>query len=58
MKIPFTLRMNILNLKKVKYIYLWFGLVFENLAHEVDMHVCFFFLHLIICIQDLFVYVT
>ena len=23
--------------------YVWFGLVFESLAHEVDMHVCSFF---------------
>jgi len=28
---------------KFKYIYIWFGLVFESLAHEVDMHVCSFF---------------
>jgi len=50
--------MNIMNFKKVKYIYIWFGLVFESLAHEVDMHICSFFLYLLICILDLFVYVT
>jgi hypothetical protein len=37
-------------LQKVKYIYIWFGLVFESLAHEVDMHVCSFFLYVLICI--------
>jgi len=58
MKITFTLWMNILNFKKVKYIYIWFGLVFESLAHEVDMHVCSFLLYLLICILDLFLYVT
>ena len=58
MKIPFTLWMNILNFKKVKYIYIWIGLVFESLAHEVDMHVCSFSLYLLVCIFDLFVYVT
>jgi hypothetical protein len=42
--------MNILNFKKVKYIYIWFGLVFESLANEVDMHVCSFLLYLLICI--------
>ena len=43
MKIPFTLWRNILNFKKVKYIYIWFGLVFESLAHDVNMPVCSFF---------------
>jgi len=57
MKIPFTLWMNILNFKKVKYIYIWFGLVFESLAHEVGTHVRSFLLYLLICILDLFVYV-
>jgi len=58
MKIPFTLWMNILNFKKVKYIYIKFGMVFESLAHEVNMHVCSIFLYLLICILYLFVYVT
>jgi len=58
MKNSFTLWMNILDFKKVKYIYVWFGLVFESLAHEVDMHVCSFFIFLLICILDLFVYIT
>jgi hypothetical protein len=35
--------MNILYFKKVKYVYILFGLVFESLAHEVDVHVCSFF---------------
>jgi len=55
MKIPFTLYMNF---KKAKYIYIRFGLVFESLAHEVDIHVCSSFLYLLICILDLFVYIT
>jgi hypothetical protein len=58
MKIPLALWMNILNLKKVKYFYIWFGLVFESLAHEVNIHVCSFILYLLICILDLFVYVS
>ena len=58
MKIPFIFWMNILNFKWVKYTYIWFGLLFESLAHEVDMHVYSFFLYLLICILDLFVYVT
>ena len=58
MKIPFTLYMNILNFKKVKYIYIWFGLVFESLAHEDHMQVRSFFLYMLICILDLFVYIT
>jgi len=33
MKIPFTLWMNIMNFEKVKYIYIWFGLLFESLAY-------------------------
>ena len=36
----------------------YFGLVFESLAHEVNMHVCSFFIYLLICILDLFVYIT
>jgi len=32
-EIPFTLWMNIMNFKKVKYIYIWLGLVFESLAY-------------------------
>jgi len=43
MKVPFTLWMNILNFKKVKYIYIRLGLVFESLANEVNMHVCSIF---------------
>jgi hypothetical protein len=43
--------------KKVKYIYIRSGLVFESLAHEVHMHVCSFF-YLLICIFDLSVYIT
>jgi hypothetical protein len=58
MEILFTLYMNILNFKKVKYIYICFGLVFESLENEVDLHVCSFFLYLIISPLDLFVYVT
>jgi len=58
MKIPFTLWMNILNFKKVKYFYIWFGLVFESLVHEVDMYVRSFYLYLLICVLDLFAYVT
>jgi len=58
MKIPFTLWMNILNFKKVKYFYIWFGSVFESLAHEVNMYVCSIILYLLICILDLFVYVS
>jgi len=54
----FTLWMNILNFNQVKYIYTRSGMVFESLAHEVDMYVCSFFLYLLICIFDLFVYVT
>ena len=56
MKIPFTVWMNILNFKNIKYIYIWFGLVFDSSAHAaVDMHVCsfFFFLYLLICTLDL-----
>jgi len=33
-------------------------LVFESLAHKVDKHLCFFFLYLLICILDLFVYIV
>jgi len=40
--------MNILNFKKLKYIYIWFGLVFESLAHTVDVHVRSFLLYLLI----------
>jgi hypothetical protein len=35
-----------------------FGLLFECIAHEVDMHICSFVLYLLICILDLFLYVT
>jgi hypothetical protein len=35
-----------------------FGQFFEGLAHEFDMHICSFFLYLLICVSDLFVYVT
>jgi len=55
MKIPFTLWMNVLNFKKVKCIYIRFGLVYESLAHEVDRHVCSLFLYLLTCTLDLFV---
>jgi len=58
MKLPFTLWINISNFKKVKHIYISFGLVFESLTHEVDLHVYSIFLYLLICILDLFVYVT
>jgi len=47
MQIPFTLWMIILNLKIVKYVYVWCGLVFESLAHKVDMHLCFSCLYLL-----------
>ena len=46
-------------LQKVKYFYIWFGLVFESLAHEVDMHLCMFlFLNVLMCILNLLVYAT
>jgi len=51
MKIAFTLD-KYFELQKNE---IWFGLVFESLAHEEDMHVCYFFLYLLICILDLFV---
>ena len=44
MKIPFILWMNILNFKKVKFIYIWSKVVFESLSHKIDIHLCFFFL--------------
>jgi hypothetical protein len=47
---------NMLNFKTVKVI--WIGLVFENVALEVDMHVHSFFLYLLIFILDLFVYIA
>jgi len=30
---------------KVKFIYVWSKLVFESLAHKLDIHLCFFFLN-------------
>jgi len=30
--------------KKVKFIYIWSKLVFVSLSHEIDIHLCFFFL--------------
>jgi hypothetical protein len=47
-----------LELKNVKYIYIGFGMLFENLAHEYDIHVCSFFDYLLICVLNLFLYVT
>jgi hypothetical protein len=45
MKFPFILWMNILNFKKVKFIYIWSKLVFESLAHKTDIHLCFLFFY-------------
>jgi len=58
MKIPSILWMNILNFKeKVKFIYICSKLIFESLARKVDIHKRFFFLKLLKCILDLFVYI-
>jgi hypothetical protein len=32
-----------LNLKKIKFIYIWSELVFESLLHKIDIHFSFFF---------------
>jgi len=34
--------MNILNFKKIKFIYILSKLVFESLAHKIDTQFCFF----------------
>jgi len=49
--------MNILNFKKIIFIYIWSKLVFESLAHKIDIDLCFFFLLLLICILDRVVYI-
>ena len=35
MKIPFIFQMNILNFKKIKFIYIWSKLVLESVAHNI-----------------------
>ena len=44
MKIPSILWMNILNFKKVKFIYICSKLVLESLAHKVDIHILIYLL--------------
>jgi hypothetical protein len=44
MKIPFILKMKILNLKKIKFINTLSCLVFESLAHKIDIHYVYFIL--------------
>jgi len=57
MKAPFVLWMNILNFKKVKFIYICSKLVFECLAHQTDIHLSFVFIKLLNCILARVVYV-
>jgi len=35
--------MNILNLKKIKFIYIGSKIAFESLAHKTDTHSCLFY---------------
>ena len=42
-KSPFILQMNIQNFKKIIFIYIRLKLVFESLAHKIDIHRCLFY---------------
>ena len=53
MKIPFILEMNILNFRKIKFIYIWSKLVFESLAYKMDIH-----LYLIYSLNTCLVFVS